>query len=208
MNTNNENKLNIKKINKIFLYILAIILFAFSIFLMADTYSKYVSSAEVKTHAQIAKWSIKVNNIDITRGTNIIQTIVPILPGTKHINPGVLAPTAKGYFDISIDASDVDVSFDYTIDISQNTNNPVLDLHVTDYSVDDGEKISVTNENNQIKERINLNDPNRTKNLRVFFSWLDNHTDEKTNNFEDAAIAKNPDNKGMLDIKLNFIQVK
>ena len=99
--------------------------------LISETYAKYLTSANSITNAPIARWKILVNNEDITLGTTSENIITPIFPGNDNISEGVLAPNAEGYFDLIIDASNVDVSFSYEILIKANDNSIVKELIAT-----------------------------------------------------------------------------
>lgn len=209
LNNKNTNEFENKKrsINKKkhILYILAIFLFILSIYFISDSYSKYKSNADSKLNAKVAKWNIIVNNKNITANESLQNQLTPILPGTKHIKPGILAPTAKGYFDLDLNLEDVDVSFKYLISVKENLDNKVLDLKITGFS-ENGGPIQNISETNTVEQIVNLDDQERNKTIRVFFEWIDSKN-EKMNNIEDTKLTTEPNSQGVLDVNLQFIQV-
>ena len=115
-------------IKKRVILIIALLSLLYCISSIVTTYSKYVSKATGEFIANIAKWDIKVNDEQIT--TNSLHTveITPTFAGNENLKEGVIAPTAVGYFDIIIDATNVDVSFNYEITISENAEIPDLKI--------------------------------------------------------------------------------
>ena len=108
--------------------ILGGILFSIGAFVLASTYSKYVTGTTGNADVRIARWKIRVNNQDVINNYNISSLIQPVFPGNTNIASGVIAPTAEGYFDIVIDGTNTDVSFNYEITTSENEDSAVSDL--------------------------------------------------------------------------------
>ena len=101
---------------------------------MSSTYSRYVADTTGNIEALFAKWQILVSNTDITNNTSSTITFEPVIEENDYIASNVVAPTSKGYFDIDVDPSNVDVSFKYTISMEiENENIP--DLMITKYSI-------------------------------------------------------------------------
>ena len=98
-----------KNHKKILLLLIGICI-CFLLFYIVQIYAKYLTSTEGSTHFTIANWNIKVNNLSIKTDTDISNTIIPVFPGNDHIASGIIAPTAEGYFDLTFDFSDADVS--------------------------------------------------------------------------------------------------
>ena len=128
------------KNNKKFLLLLIGIFICFLLFSIVQIYAKYLTSASGKTNITIARWNISVNNKSIKNNSDISAAIEPKFDGSTHISPGIIAPTAEGYFDLVFDFSDVDVSFKYEINVKADENSSVQDLVATGYSVVDGEQ--------------------------------------------------------------------
>lgn len=168
---------------------------------MQETYAKYSTSNNATSNMSIARWKILVNNFDIRNDISTSTVIQPVFSGNNNIRDGYIAPTANGYFDVLIDASETDVSFNYQISLNQNTDNEVLDLVITGYSINNG--ITQTYTDN-ITGSVNKNDENKTIQIRVFVTWNDGNgalmnNEEDTNTTGEDATAK-------LDVNLNFIQ--
>ena len=101
---------------------------------MSNTYSRYVAGTTGDINATFSRWQILVNNHDITTNVSSTIPIDPIIEENAHIMNNTLAPTSKGYFDIEIDPTNVDVSFKYIIDLDLD-NALVPDLLLTRYAI-------------------------------------------------------------------------
>ena len=106
------------KNHKKFLLLLIGLCICFLLFFMVQIYAKYLTSAKGNTALTIANWNISVNNLSIKNNTDISNSIVPVFPGNEHIASNIIAPTAEGYFDLNLDFSNADVSFEYEIKLS------------------------------------------------------------------------------------------
>ena len=84
---------------------------------MSSTYSRYVAGTTGNIDILFAKWQILINTQDITDQNNSNITITPTIEQNENIRENTVAPTSKGYFDIDIDPTNVDVSFRYSIDL-------------------------------------------------------------------------------------------
>ena len=190
---------NLKKI----LFIISCISACISLFFIVETYSRYVSSATGTANLAIARWNITVNNLTVKNNSDLSNVITPIFPGTTHIAEGIIAPTAEGYFDLELDYTNVDVSFDYEIEISPNANSSVQDLIATGYSINNGTIINIT-DNANLNGTVLKDDTTRTQSIRVYIKWDD--TNGTMDNIADTA-ATIPDNaSALLDVKISFIQ--
>ena len=118
------------------IFFVALMSLFYCLTLMQDTYAKYISSADATAGLTIARWNILLNDQDILVSSNFSDTIVPTFEGTDNIKSDVIAPTAEGYFEIELDGTDTDVSFDYTISITKPNTNTVDDLIITGYEID------------------------------------------------------------------------
>lgn len=198
-------KIPIKRLYRFILLSIAVGLIIATLFILNDTYAKYLSKAKALGQMSIAKWNIKVNDIDIRSNTDISQTIQPVLPGNEYIRANILAPTATGYFDLNLNFIDVDVAFSYEINIASHENNVVKDLIVTGYSLDNNEEVlPVTN--NVIKETIPLDSSIKQRAVRVYFKWNDDES-AIMNNMEDTNTTLDENSKALLDVSLHFSQV-
>ena len=190
---------NLKK----FLFIISCISACISLFFVVETYSRYVTSATGTAKLSIARWNITVNNLTVKNNSDLSNVITPVFPGTTHIAEGIIAPTSEGYFDLELDYTNVDVSFDYEIAISPNTNSSVQDLIATGYSINNGAIINIT-DNVNITDTVLKDDTTRTQSMRVYIKWDD--TNGTMDNAADTATTI-PDNaSALLDVKISFTQ--
>ena len=191
---------------KKFVLFLAIISAVLCIFIVVDTYAKYMTSAKQVTNIPIAKWNIKVNNVSIKNNQDLTSVISPVFPGTDHIASGIIAPTAEGYFDLDFDFTDADVSFSYNVSVSPNTNSSVTDLVVTGYSIDDATPIYLSaGDATNITDNIYYNSGIDTRKIRVFIKWIDDDTTATMDNSQDTAATLNA--TALLDVKIVFTQI-
>ena len=117
----------------------------------------------------------------------------------------VIAPTVTGYFDLQLDASDVDVSFTYNISVTRNAN--LRDFVVTGYQVDSGttNSVDVSVETPTISDDILITDTTRTHTIRVFIGWNDDADTQELNNAQDTTVTGTYDNIN-LTVNLSFVQ--
>lgn len=200
----NEKRFKFKHI----ILIIALILLTLSVYIISQTYSKYISTAGSQSEMTIAKWHILVNNTHITSGTNISNTIQPTFPGNTHIKQGIIAPTAEGYFDLNLDFVEVDVSFKYEITINVNADSAVSDMAITGYSFDQGLNItSFTPGNTKIEETILLNSSIDNRDIRIYIEWNDDDLTETMDNAADTLTTTDPLNRALVDVSVAFTQI-
>ena len=156
------------KNSKKIIFLIIGILIVLAIFIVVQTYAKYLTSASGDTTMTIARWNILVNNLSIKNNTDISNSIVPVFEKNENIAEDIIAPTSEGYFDLELNFKDADVSFEYEITTSVDENSLVKDLVTTGYSIDDGEKVEFTNLNEPIKDTIELGSGIETRKIRIF----------------------------------------
>lgn len=167
-----------------------------------ETYGKYLTSLDDKTNIKIARWKILVNGTDIKNNSTTGTTITPVFVDNENIQNNVIAPTSEGYFDIVIDGSGADVSFEYSITTTVSEESSVKDLVITGYSINDEEKIE-SNESN-ITNIVPLDETNKVINIRIFIKWDDGES-STMNNEEDTLATMSSDAK--MDVSLSFKQI-
>lgn len=185
------------------LFIISCISACIALLNIVNTYARYVSSATGTADISIAKWNITVNDLTVKNNTDLSSVIEPIFPGNDNINPNIIAPTSEGYFELNLDYTEVDVSFDYEISISPNENSPVTDIVISKYAIDDGTPIEM-NGNTSIKETILNSDTTRAKKVTVYIIW-----DDENGTMDNAAdtTATIPENSAaLLDVSIKFTQ--
>lgn len=190
---------------KKFILFLAIISAILCLFIIVNTYAKYITSASQTTNIPIARWNIKVNNTILKNDEDLSAVISPIFPGTEHIASGIVAPTAEGYFDLNFDFSDADVSFSYDISVSPNVDSSVTDLVVTGYCVDSGTPVYFSaSDSTNITDNIFYNSGIDSRNIRVFIKWIDDDSATMDNNQDTVATLSNV---ALLDVNISLTQI-
>ncbi|MBQ3511688.1 MAG: hypothetical protein IJA30_05260 [Bacilli bacterium] len=170
---------------------------------MSDTYSRYVADTTGDIEVQFAKWQILVNTQDITSGEAKSIDLQPVVIENEHIAANTFAPSSKGYFDIAVDPTNVNVSFGYNISL-EVLNKDMPDLMITQYSFLDktgveGDKNDIDNTNNvdglienAINEQVlyNKEKPFEPFTIRIYFEWFEGEG-EKQDDAADTVIGLN-----------------
>ncbi len=191
---------------------------------MSNTYSRYVANTTGDLKMSFAQWQLLINNEDITNNTSSSIVLTPIIDNNDYVKKDKIAPSSTGYFDISIDPSNVDVSFNYNISLDVINEN-IPDFIVTKYAVldnDYSEKDTITYENienNLITGSLDIDNTSiassgdEIKNsnfepfiIRICFEWFEG-VDENMNDEVDTLIAKDAENNQLeIKAKINFEQ--
>ena len=193
--------------NKKIIVPLAILCLLLCIFLIQDTYAKYITTTNESANMTIARWRILVNNKDIRENSTTMATITPVFEGNDNISSGIIAPTSEGYFDLIIDATEADVSFKYKIEISSSSSSPVKDLVATKYKIDDNEEVTLTKDNQVIENTVLHKDNTKPINIRVYIIW-DDSENSTMDNYADTEATKKEDRLAKMDVKLSFLKAK
>src|SRR5574344_464511 len=188
---------------KIRLFI-ALISLLYCVSLIQTTYAKYVTSADATTSMAIARWNILINNQDLKNNSNFSNKVQPVFTNNANIADNVIAPTASGYFDIIINGNDTDVSFTYTITITNPTTSPITDLNLVKYTIDSGAYNNFATGTNYISNDILYNDTNKTHTIRVYVNWNDDSATQTMNNTQDTAATNNETTS--FNVNVNLIQ--
>ena len=163
---------------------------------MSDTYSRYVADTTGDIEVQFAKWQILVNTNDITSGEKKSIDLQPVVIANKHVAADTFAPSSEGYFDISVDPSNINVSYEYRISL-EVLNKDMPDLMITQYSYIDGNGVegektdidstSVVNgliENAIVKQNLyDKEKPFEAFTIRIYFEWFEGDGEQQ----DDAA---------------------
>ena len=105
------------KKNKIkILGIILIFIVEISLYLVAGTYSRYVSTAESDTSTRIAKWTVKLGNVDIAGGKKDFSSeLVLETTNMAKVKAGTIAPDTSVKGDFTIDPNGTEVAMKYKI---------------------------------------------------------------------------------------------
>lgn len=181
---------------KKFKILLLFISLSLSLCFMSNTYSRYVANTTGNLEVAFSKWQILLNNVDITTNSSSSIILNPVMEENDYIAKNTIAPTSKGYFDIIVDPSNVDVSFDYSINLEyDNSNTP--DLVITKYAYIDKNYTSdkdlklIDLEDNVIKNSMDYKNKKFEKfTIRVFFEWYEGENELMDDNADSTAGLK------------------
>lgn len=168
-----------------------------------DTYAKYKTDASGTTNMTIARWNITVNNQDILSNNYITNTLTPYFVDNNHIADGVIAPSAVGYFDVNIDCTKVDVSFNYRLTTGIDPTSSVSDLSVIGYALNGGAIVPLTG-TMDINESILVSSTEKIRNMRIYIKWDDSET-SSMNNASDTLAALSG-GLAKMNVNLHFTQ--
>lgn len=104
---------------KIFVIIL-IFIAEISLYLVAGTYSRYVSTAKSDTSTRIAKWTVKLGNVDIAGGEKDFSSELTLeTTNTDKVKAGTIAPNTSVKGDFTIDPNGTEVAMKYKISLGK-----------------------------------------------------------------------------------------
>ncbi len=176
-----------------------------SIYLAQVSLARYRKQTSAEIDVNIAKWNIKINNEDIDNKVTLSNKIVPSFTGNEYVKDSVIAPGSVGYCDIIIDATGVDVDFNYELNSIVPEDSDLKDLKITDYIInptDTNTDVSTYDEVSSITGTIQKNTDNYV--IRLYIKW-----DEETgtmDNKQDTDVAINPYSKALIKAILKFQQ--
>lgn len=205
--------------NKRIRIILILLTLSITLSFMSDTYSRYVIDTSSNVELSFANWQILLNEQDITDGTTSTLEITPVIEESNNVKENKLAPSSKGYFDILVNPSNVEVSFDYTVNVKiLNENLP--DILISKYAILDETynegTTTITKKDivdNEIKgtllyDNVTENFSFKPFTIRVFFEWYEGEN-ESMDDKKDTEIgldAANNDTKLQIEASIKFEQ--
>lgn len=189
-------------LNRKLILLIAFVCLFLCIITLQETYAKYTSAVNETTDISIARWRILVNNYDIRSNSSTNNLITPVFSGNANIASDVIAPTATGYFTIVVDATGTDLTFDYSINVSNSIDSPVSDIRVTSATLNGN---AVTVNNGTITGTVTLADQ-RVNTFVVNIEWFDG-TGENMNNAQDTATTTLAESVAKVSVTANFTQV-
>jgi len=199
------------------LKILAVIVsLSITLSMMSNTYSRYVSGTTGNVELQFAKWQILLNEIDITNNETTSIELTPVVEQSQYVANNKIAPSSKGYFDIDIDPSNVQLSFNYNINLTINNEN-APDIMISKYAIIDNDY----NEQTETLTKITITDNKITGTLdfdntikdfafepftiRIYFEWYDGEN-ETMNDEIDTEFAATNQNSLQITANISFEQ--
>ena len=113
MNLNERYKArHTKRLKRFLSFYSFLALFLFSY----NTLARYTAFSTNTVTTRVAKWIIKINNLEIANDTQEFSNIIELVPSTEtKTTDNKLAPGQSGYFDIVINPAGTEVALEYTI---------------------------------------------------------------------------------------------
>lgn len=194
-----------KKKDLCFIILFLVIVSCSFIYLFQSSYAKYRKGVSGDVSANIAQWSIKVNNEDIANKKTLSTTIVPVFPESEYNKEGVIAPGVEGYYMITIDASQVDVPFECSIFSNVSQDSSISDLKTLSYEINptSTEKRLEYSSDTGIVKQI----PKNTKStvFKIYLTWDD--ITGTMDNQADTLIGVDSNSKSLMKVTLHFSQI-
>lgn len=191
-----------------FIIIFIIVLACSFTYLYQSSYAKYRKRVTAQVDLTIAKWNIKINNEDVKNNKVLKNKLVPEFEESEYTKANVLAPGSKGYCDVVINSSNVDVNFEINITATVPSTSSVVDLRVTDYIINPSDtnttKIEYT-ENDEIVIPV-VHNTEKTI-IRLYIEWDDDPTTQSMDNEADTNAAVNTSSEALIEINTKFTQV-
>ena len=162
----------------------------FTINMVESTYAKYASKTTTSSKMNIARWDIKVNDEAIKDKNTLDAEITPNYLDNINVAPGVIAPGSIGYFDITIDPANTDVSFEYEISVTPATDTSVTDLRLLKYQIENkGDMVEVAKGTTTITDEILKTEKDKRK-ITIYVIWDDSESNDM-DNIEDSEVGHN-----------------
>lgn len=100
--------------------IILIFIAEISLYLVAGTYSRYVSTAKSDTSTRIAKWTVKLGNVDIAGGEKDFSSELTLeTTNADKVKEGTIAPNTSVKGDFTIDPNGTEVAMKYKISLGK-----------------------------------------------------------------------------------------
>lgn len=112
------------------------------LYLISDTYAKYMEHVNTSYQSSVREWKVVLNNKIIRDETKLEDVIEPRFDSNENMKDGVLVPGREGYFDMEVDFSDVGVPFALDFFVEQNATvagsyNNLPDFKYLGYSLEE-----------------------------------------------------------------------
>ena len=193
-----------KKSDLKFIIIFIIIVGISLLYLFQSSYAKYRKQIEGNMDATVASWNIKVNNETINNKTVLTNEIVPVIESNDYVKSNVIAPGSTGYFDLIINAEEVDVDFNYEVSSEVNEDTPLTDLIITEYEMN-GVR-STYDGTNKIIGTLQKNTGDTT--IRIYFKWNDDQTETMNNQQDTDYVIDSNNQPTKIKVMIKFTQKK
>lgn len=124
--------MNMDRKSKVKKSILAIIILALLVALIGGTYARYVSTAKGTGDVSIAKWTVKVNEEDISRTTGTFD--LTFTANNADTVPNKVAPGGKAEAYVDVDLTGTEVSVDFTCNLATASADALKEVFGENYA--------------------------------------------------------------------------
>ena len=193
-----------KKKNKKFIILFLILIMACCVYLYQSALGKYRKQIEGEVSADVAHWNIKLNNEYIGAKKTLTNTITPQYVANNNVKANTIAPGSEAYFDVVIDATDVDTNFNTNIVVESSDTSDVTDLQPTSYIIDPANNNTPSTYSSSISFNTTHNTSSVT--VRIFFEWFDGATNNM-DNADDTTVGIATAPNVQLKMTANFTQI-
>ncbi len=201
---------NSKFIKTLLLVIIISILFI----IIRTTYSKYVSSQDNSGKFGISKWHLLVNDQNIIENADFTETLTVELDSNENIAENVIVPTTTGHFDIELESTGTEKTFEYNIKfVDEDSNLP--DFKIASYTLNGEAAIDIEPDQTEITGTVEpavnddgaFTDEEVINNFHFNIVWYD-EDDNILDNYADVAISKKDPAEATIPIEITITQVE
>lgn len=153
------------------IFIILVLLLLFSL-----TLARYNSTSTYNSKMSVAKWCIKINDVEITQNTKKLSDKIEFVAVENKSEDDLIKAGQKGYFEINIDPQYTEVSLNYSIVI--DTSQLPVEIELTKYAVNDFDTKIDMPSNNILTGDILLDgktslEDTDAKTYRIYWEWAD-----------------------------------
>lgn len=160
------------------IYILALSVVLITIWVMDDTFGLYEDNLRKEVDGKTASFIIKVNNSIINGDNRTFEVNDIVLTEGSRCDDTKLAPGSKGYFDVVIDTTDVDVAFRYDISLDfTHITNDNIQIEGTESLGGTGEFIKTAESTYSSIVPLEEVENDEQITIRVYLNWVNNDED-------------------------------
>lgn len=105
-----------RKFIKVILLTLILII---SFIIIQDTYSKYLTQTDNNSKLNISNWHILLNDKNIQDQADFTRDVSIEYEKSEHVTDGVIVPTSKGTFDVTLESTGTELPFQYELILSK-----------------------------------------------------------------------------------------
>ncbi len=155
-------------------------------------YSRYTGSISGDSEVTAAAWSIKVNNDTLGNSPQTFTNDIEVTPtANANVASGKVAPGSTGSFEIEIDPTGTEVSYQYDITIDSTGSSVPDGMTISGYKVNDGAQQTGTTISNSVALSTATGTAGKVfgasdvQTITVYLTWADS----STNNADDTSRA-------------------